>query len=847
MIALVSNQRPVALAISTTALAVLAAVSVGAQTAGDELEFFRNQVFPILRENCLECHGGGKHKGGLELTSRQAILSGGETGPAVNLVDPEASLLLDMISYRDSDHEMPPKEKLPVASIQLLTQWVAKGLPYDPALEIQSEKEEGQSSGYLTRINEKTKNYWAFRTLVKPTPEKTNRPAWNKNPIDAFILSQLQEKELEPNPPASRQQLIRRAYYDLIGLPPTVEAVHAFEQDDAPDAFEKVIDHLLSLPQYGEKWGRHWLDLVRYAETNGYERDGPKPEAWRYRDYVIQAFNQDKPYDQFIREQLAGDELESANTESIIATGFQRMGIWDDEPADPDQAYYDALDDVVSTTSSVFLGLTVGCARCHDHKIDPIPQKDYYRMMAFFHNTLNNIQQRQFKKSPFTLNTLRVIANEAERSRHEALKKEHESKLKALESEVKAFEALIAATFSNPEKEDAEDRRTREQLYRDKRAKALDKSQLDRYLAAKKEFNETRRTRLPQLTSALSIRENGRRAPETFLLIRGNAHAKGDKVRPGYPTVLGFRDPVIPQAPSGTESSGRRRVLADWITSPENPLTARVMANRVWYYHFGRGIVRSPSNFGQNGEQPTHPVLLDYLAATLIEGGWSLKAFHKEVMLSRTYQMSSKGNAKGMALDPTNNNFWRFNMRRLTAEEIRDSIINVTGQLNLKMGGPSVYTEVSQEVLQTSSRPDIAWGQSSQEDRRRRSVYVYVKRSLHEPMLKAFDSADTDSSCSVRFATTVPTQSLTMMNSAFLNQQAIEFAERLRKDAGNDRREQVRLGLQLTTNRDPSAREISDGLAMMDAMAKASQLDDETVLNRFCLMALNLNEFVYLD
>lgn len=814
---------------------------------GEELAFFRNEVLPVIQQNCLKCHGNGKNKGGLQLISRDAILRGGDSGPAVNLQNPEKSLLLDMISYRDGDHEMPPDGKLKDADIERLKKWVALGIPYDPALESQSKVHKEEPSGYLTEVNEKTRNYWAFRPLEKPSTPKLAQDGWNANPLDAFVAKHLEEAGLTPNQPATRQQLIRRAYYGLIGLPPTLEEVKAFEADDSPDAFEKVVDRLLSLPQYGEKWGRHWLDLVRYAETNGYERDNPKPETWRYRDYVIRAFNADKPYDDFIVEQLAGDELEKVTADSIIATGYQRLGIWDDEPADPDQAYYDGLDDVLSTTSQVFLGLTVGCARCHDHKIDPIPQRDYYRMMAFFHNTLNNIQQRRFKKSAYTLNTLRVIADESEKREHARQKKEHEKQLTSLENQVQKFENKIAATFSNPEKEDAADKRTRELLLKQKREKALDETELREYLQAKNKLQELRRKQLPRLSSALSIQENGRNAPDTYVLIRGNAHAKGELVQPGYPSVLGFPDPIFPKPSESAASSGRRMVLARWIASPENPLTARVIANRIWHFHFGRGIVRSPSNFGQNGERPTHPRLLDWLASEIIKNDWSLKRFHKTLMLSKTYQMSSAANPLGMQKDPENNLFWRFDMRRLTAEEVRDSIINLSGKLNLKMGGRSIYTDIPDEVLATASRPGNAWGKSDAADRRRRSVYIFVKRSLHEPMLKAFDLADTDSSCAVRFTTTVPTQSLTMLNSKFVNDQATVFAERIQKEAGDNRKDQVRLGLSLATNRQPSEEEVADGMAMMDEMQQIAGLTKNQALERFCLMAVNLNEFLYLD
>ena len=816
-------------------------------TADEALAFFRREIRPLLQENCFECHGGTRSRGGLRLVSRESILEGGDTGPAVDLEQPGRSLLLDMISYRDDDHQMPPDGKLEDADIERLTRWVAMGIPYDPAAEAEVPEPEEHESVYQTEINETTRNYWAFRPIRRPEPPATSHADWNRHPVDAFIAARLEEAGLPPGKPAPRQQWIRRAYYNLIGLPPTREEVAAFEADASPDAHEKVIDELLSRPQYGEKWGRHWLDLVRYAETNGYERDGRKPEAWRYRDYVIRSFNQDKPYDAFIREQLAGDELDQVTRDSMIATGFHRLGIWDDEPADPDQAYYDGLDDVLSTTSQVFLGLTVGCARCHDHKIDPIPQRDYYRMLGFFHNTLNNITPRQFKKSPYTLNTLRVIASPARIEEHEARKKAHEESLAALDERVAGYETKIEETFTNPEKEDAADKRTREILLRQKRSPALDETELADYIRAMEEAGELRRNKVPPLERALCIQENGRQAPDTHVLIRGNAHAPGEKVGPGYPEVLGFRDPIIPPAPEGIDSSGRRRVLADWITSPENPLTARVIVNRLWHYHFGRGIVRSTNNFGQNGESPTHPLLLDWLAAEMIEGGWSLKKFHRMLMLTRAYRMSSQGTLAGLRKDPENNLFWRFDMRRLTAEEVRDSLIHLTGRLNLKMGGPSIYTEVPPEVLATASRPGNAWGNSPPGERLRRSVYIFVKRSLHEPMLKAFDMADTDNTCAVRFTTTVPTQSLTMLNSRFLNDLAVRFAQRLVDEAGDDPEARVRLGLALATQREPAPEEIGQGLRMMKELQESSGLTPRQALDRFCLLAMNLNEFIYLD
>lgn len=823
--------------------------SAGPAEAADAEEHFRTHVLPVLDEHCFKCHGAeGKAKGGFDLASREAVLKGGDSGPAVDLKAPGKSVLLDMVSYRDADHEMPPdKGKLSPSAIGALEEWVRRGLVFDEeAVRARLETIESKGQFYDNSISEKTRNWWSFRPIIRPEAPEVSDPDWNSNPIDAFIFDRLKQNDLSPNEPASRQEWIRRAYYDLTGLPPSPEDVAAFENDHSAKAHEKVIDHLLASDRYGEKWGRHWLDLVRYAETNGYERDNPKPDAWRYRDYVIRSFNSDKPYDQFVKEQIAGDELDHVTKDSIIATGFQRLGIWDDEPVDADQAFYDGLDDVLATTGQTFMGLTIGCARCHEHKIDPMPQEDYYRLLAFFHNTYNNIREGRFKKSPYSLNTTTVIASEEEVKEHNALKKALDDQVNELQKQIDAYELKVFATFSNPEKEDAKDQRTRRTMIVEKRKDVLSKEELEDCLAIEQELKQLRQRRLPELAQALSIKENGPVAPKTYVLLRGNAHSKGAEVRPGFPTILGFEDPEIPQPEPGAETSGRRRALAEWLVRDDNPLTARVIANRVWQFHFGRGICRSPSNFGQNGEMPTHPILLDWLASYLMEQGWSLKKLHKQIMLSSAYQMSSRADAKALAKDPENNLFWRFDMRRLTAEEIRDSIIHLSGKLNLQMGGPSIYTPVPEEILATASRPDAAWGRSSEDQQNRRSIYVYIKRSLHEPILKTFDMADTDSACAVRFATTVPTQALTMLNSEFLNDQAESFAKRLEQDAA-DTRSRVALALRLATSREPEAKEVQQGVDMMDELEKELHMSRHQALQRFCLLVLNMNEFVYLD
>ncbi|MEK6236561.1 MAG: DUF1549 and DUF1553 domain-containing protein, partial [Planctomycetales bacterium] len=580
-------------------------------------------------------------------------------------------------------------------------------------------------------------------------------------------------------------------------------------------------------------WARHWLDLVRYAETNGYERDNPKDNVWKYRDYVIQAFNQDKPYDRFVIEQLAGDEVEPATAESITATGMYRLGLWDDEPVDRPQAYYDGLDDVIVTTSQAFLGLTVGCARCHDHKLDPIPQTDYYQMLAFFHNLKHG-------------NTQIPVGSEEEKRRHGELVKKHGEKLKVLRDKIALVEKRIVATFSNPEKEDAKDANTRRRMIAQKRGQVLPKEELRAYLALKKDERLISRTTLPPIDKALAAQEKGDRAPETFVLGRGSAHAKGEKVEPGFPQVISQGNPVLPEK-GRNGSSLRRLVLAEWIASPKNPMTAWVMANRIWQFHFGRGIVRTSSDFGYQGAAPTHPELLDWLASEFVNRGWSMKSLHRLIMNSNAYQMSTKADAGALAKDPSNDLFWRFDMRRLTAEEIRDTILSVGGTFNPKLFGPNIFPPLPREVLATASRPGAGWGKSSPEESARRSIYIRIKRSLRHPMMVGFDAPDTDSSCAVRVSTTVPTQALSMLNSQFMNEQATVFAKRLEEDQPEDLLAQVTHAIRLTTGRAPQDAEVSADIRFIDSLRIEEELSPRDALRIYCLVLLNANELIYLE
>ncbi|RKU31746.1 hypothetical protein C6497_00930 [Candidatus Poribacteria bacterium] len=933
----------------------------------EKITFYKTKVKPLLETHCLKCHSAEKEiEGGLELTSRDNILIGGNYGPAVNLEIPDESFILEMVGYGQDNAQMPPDGKLDDSLLQILYDWIKIGIPYPT--------HSTKNQPFIQSSN----TYWAYKPLERPSIPEVIDNEWVKNPIDAFILSTLESNGFSPAPPANKLSLIRRVYYDLTGLPPTPDAIAAFINNNESDSYGQLLDKLMKSPRYGEKWGRHWLDLVRYAETNGYERDSDKPYVWRYRDYVIKAFNTDKPYNEFVIEQLAGDELDTVTTDSIIATGYHRLGVWDDEPADRKLAKYDYLDDIVSTTGQVMLGMTIGCARCHDHKIDPISTSDYYSFLAFFHDIIphnrgtladigtpeqqaerdkqlleKQLAEEQFQNQLYPLQeNIKIelskhieipIAPEVQQSPimdltyrfYHIPKEDNPDNLESLDyiAEGKIFSNLITLSPASRKRyiglvfngiltvpEDSTytfhidlqgscrliidgykvadligQRELEVPLNSGKVSvrieyinKDLDKPKLsilwsgtnfekqplstttsinfgkllnthkekiesneslknlvEAYNKLRKQQDESRRHRIPYDHQALAISE-GEQTP-THILRRGNPHLLGRVVKPAFPSSLNPPDVNIAPKVKGAKSSGKRRVIAEWIASDENPLTARVMVNRIWHYHFGRGIVRSTNDFGKLGTQPTHPELLDWLASEFISSGWRIKTLHKLIMSSNTYQMSSQKKPDYLQHDANNDTFWRFNMRRLTAEEIRDTVLLVTGNLNLKMGGRSVFTDVPEEVLATASRPGNAWGKSPPDEANRRSVYVKVKRSLLVPILNQFDQADTDSTCPVRFSTTVPTQSLTMLNSKFYNEQAVAFANRMRWEGGVTVEDQVQFGLRMVLCREPDTSETKRALKFINELQEYENLSPEVALNRFALLALNLNEFVYLD
>ena len=760
---------------------------------------FSRDIQPLLAKRCFACHGPDTQEAGLRLDDQTVAAVELDSGQrAIVPGDPAASEMLIRVTSTDPDLQMPPEgSRLSDDEVSLLKQWIEEGAQWQ--------------------------EHWAFRALTRPAVSSVSGAI---NPVDAFIQQGLASRNLPVPLEADRRTLLRRVTYDLTGLPPSEQEVADYLSDKSPAAWERVVDRLLASPHYGEQWGRHWLDLVRFAETNSYERDGAKPHAWRYRDYVIRAFNDDKPYDQFVIEQLAGDELPEPTADSLIATGYYRLGIWDDEPADRLQHRYDQLDDLVATTGQTFLGLTINCARCHDHKIDPLPQRDYYSLLAFFQNT-TPMGDRQMnldfieRALPQDGQTLADAQNQL---------REQQRLLGEAEAEVRAIEKRI-----KEHGEQARDELTKQDL----------KSWKDKIAQLRRQQHA--------IPKALVISEHGAKAPETHLLYRGNPHAETSpetRVEPAFPSVL---KPPIPQIvpPVNGRSTGRRLALAKWIASPENPLTARVIANRIWQYHFGRGLVRSSSNFGFAGDPPTHPRLLDWLAAELIANNWRLKALHKVILMSAAYRASSMAEPEALAADPLNDAFWRYDMRRLSAEELRDTIHVASGDFNPKMFGPGIYPTIPQAVLATQSRPGAGWGNTPPAEQARRSVYIHVKRSLLTPLLTDFDLADTDTPCPVRFVTTQPTQALGMMNGEFVQQQARVFAERVTREAGGpdavDVRACVRRAIEIALVRPATAEEVTQGLALIDKLETTEGISPGRALELYCLLLLNLNEFAYLD
>jgi hypothetical protein len=644
------------------------------------------------------------------------------------------------------------------------------------------------------------RRHWAFQKRSNPEIPKFTAAAdraWVKNPVDAFVLTRLKQEQLRPSPPADRTTLIRRIYFDVTGLPPAAAEVAAFVSDRSPDTYPKLVERLLASPQYGERWAQHWLDVVRYAETEGYEYDTHRKDVWRFRDYVIRALNDDKPFDRFLIEQIAGDEISpktDPDDNALIAAGFIRMGPVQrqngnlKDPFEPN----DVLTDMTDVFGSAILGVTLGCARCHDHKFDPIRQSDYYRMQAFY---------------------TKVNDNDISKATPEE-------------------QAAWKAKADPIEKEMAQIRQAQRKLRNMPQA-------AEQMAKLTKQLEELQDNMPPPLPSLFSIRNDPEKKEPTHILLRGNPDAKGPVVsyRP-----LGILLPEgSPEYPRDTPDPRTR--LAKWVTDPDNPLTARVMVNRIWHYHFGRGIVATPNDFGRMGFRPTHPELLDHLANEFVNSGFSLKHVHRLILLSNTYRQSSAGpataaiKASAIEKDPENKLLWKFTRHRLEAEQLRDAILAVSGKLNLAMFGPSIMVPVQPELVAALYKPAQWVIAKDLKEHHRRSIYLISKRNLRLPILETFDQADALLSCARRESTTHAPQALELLNGDFINQQADALAERLQAEAGPDPKRQADLAYRLATGKGPNSKEMAIAISFLK----------DQPLKRFALAMFNINAFLYVN
>ncbi|VAX38942.1 hypothetical protein MNBD_PLANCTO02-865 [hydrothermal vent metagenome] len=789
----------------------------------EEIKFFETEVRPLLAVHCYKCHGAEKQKGELRVDSLQALLKGGESGAAIVPRKPDESLLIEAINH--DSFEMPEK-KLSDKNIAILTKWIKQGAPWSSS----NAKPFDWSASPRKRFTKEDRSFWIFqpvKTLVVPRIE--NRE-WSKNPIDRFIYKKLKQSGLSPAPQADRLTLIRRASFDLIGLPPTSSEVDDFLKDKENDdvAFSKVVDRLLMSPHYGERWGRHWLDLVRYAESDGFNQDAYRPTAWRYRDYVIDAFNDDKPYNKFVMEQLAGDEIAPDDPQAQIATGYLRHYIYEYNQRDARTQWNDILNNVTDTTGEVFLGFGMSCARCHDHKFDPILQSDYFRLKAFF--------------VPMMPRDETVIASKLEKAEYNKKLKIWEKKTasirlqidsylekrlkKVATKQIKMFPPDIQEIMKKPMKE----RTTHEMQLaylvnrqvideqKKYRKKIIKQKKYKKYAQLVKELSTFNRFKPLSLPTAPAVSDNSTESPAT--LIPGRKQAKD--ILPGFPSIL---EPVsvFVQSSSSMQSTGRRTALAQWITNPKNRVTTRVITNRIWQYHFGTGFVATSNDFGHLGELPSHPELLDWLTSRFVREGWSFKKMHRLIMNSATYKLSATHPhpEKGLLKDPANRLHWRRGIRRLNAEQIRDSALAASGELDQKLKGPSVKGNAP-----------------------RRSIYVRVKRNRKDPVLGAFDFAGGITSTSKRHTTTTPTQALLMINGRWMRQRASAMGKRILKSAKTTP-ERIKLAYRLAYGRKPTQSEQKMSISFMKNQIIKNQ--SNTPLTDMCHVLLNSNEFSYID
>jgi hypothetical protein len=859
--------------------AVLAATSALAQAPSE----FSRAIRPILERSCWNCHGEALQLSGLDLTTRASALRGGDSGSAVVPGRAEESRVYRRVAGLEEPSMPMEGDALTPEEIASVRKWIDEGAHWDDGVAGAAAGSTAAAFGAALapeRLAE-ARRYWAFQIPVPaPVPDI---PEY-ENPIDRFLERARRDKGLHAAPRADGRTLVRRAYLDLIGLPPSPEETELFLADRAPDAWPRLIERLLASRHYGERWGRHWLDVARYADSSGFEHDRDRPNAWRYRDYVIGAFNQDKPYDRFLKEQIAGDELSDASDETFIATGFLRAGprVLFREKDNPERRH-DYLDDVLATIGRGILGVTIHCARCHDHKFDPIPQRDYYRMQASIFGYVETEYPLLSPEDALSYRRKNAEIDERERelkdeiARIEAPYRERlqiarvreqfpenvqDAVLKP-ESERTPGEKLLAAqvlSVSVPQKEvdaalTAEDSARVKTLA--ERIEACEKERPEKpptaeivtdgdYRYAPDGYGDEIvgcpecRVRPDEPGSYLHEGPEAYQVPASYFLIRGDPFSKGSEMTPGFVTAATYGDPPTSIPREGGRTSGRRLALAEWLASPSNPLTARVAVNRTWHHHFGRGIVATLDNFGKVGERPSHPELLDWLAVEFVRRGWSIKAMHRLMMTSAAYQMASAyEDSEDAERDPENAFLWRYRPQRLEAEIVRDSILSVSGAIDLAIGGPSVFPYVPEEIL--ASQAHGVWRNPPEgSDVWRRSVYVYRRRSLGFPFFGAFDLPDPNVTAAARNVTTVPTQALTLLNNPFVLRQAELFAERVEREVPDGAPEvvdsRIDRAYRIALGRLPTDKEAAVAL---DLVERGSLLDLTHVI-------LNLNEFLYL-
>lgn len=774
-------------------LVAIAALLSCAGVRASESEFFEKQVRPLLIEHCQECHGDQKQEAGLKFTSREALLRGGDTGPAIVPDKPAESLLIRAVEYLD-EPKMPPSGKLSDAQIAVLKKWVESGAtwPESPT----PDKTESSEGGF--RVTPAQREWWAFQAIADAPPPLVANESWVREPLDRFVLSKLEAQGFSPAPEADRRTWLRRVTFDVIGLPPTPEELRGFLADESEQAYERVVDRLLASSAYGERWARHWLDIARYADFH----DGnPKARtvsceplnAWRYRDWVVQSLNRDLPFDQFVIHQIAGDLLPSPDDrefyeDGLVATTFLTNGVWDRGDADKEKIVSDMVDDNIDTIGKAFMGLTFGCARCHDHKFDPFSQADYYALAGIFYST-HVLKELGAKGGEYTLNRVPLVEKSYVDRRDEQVRKL---------AEINAKLAGLDKRDPKPAADDPE--RISLTAGRD---------------AAQKEL-------LPEPPVAEAVSEGGMQGglfpgiQDVPIHIRGSYARLGPVVPRRMPEFLaGGGQPLL-------AGSGRRQ-LADWVVSRDNPLTARVIANRIWQWHFGTGLVSTPNNFGLLSQPPSHPALLDWLASQLIDEGWSLKKLHRRILLSATYRQSSQVPREQVDRDPENQLFGRFVPRRLEAEAIRDAMLAASGRLDRVPGGPA-----SDDLSIT-----------------RRSLYVQTARWDRGSFAMLFDAANPDASDEKRLVSTVAPQALFLLNSPFTLAQAKYLAERLGRDvaseAADGARMRIRLAYELLFGRFPT----DDELEVAIQLVTSSDGDNGWIDLAHVLLCSN--EFVYVD